>query len=190
MAKKILYFIIASICIFALSSCGDKNTESSHETDSGAVTSSNASANDISSKNTANSSDLDTENINSENSEKDNSSGENSEDPSKEPYESETYIAKTGSIYEIEYYPITLYVDENGNDNVKVDNFAEIDFSRFTASDMNGIITVMPDTKIYTVSDGIISDGDSDDIISDTMIAIYSYQNDDGNIVTNIYVYQ
>ena len=102
-----------------------------------------------------------------------------------------TMVVKTNEIYggDYDYYPIVLFVDKNGCVDVDIDNFAEVDFSLYTKSDTTGSIIMDSHTTIYTVSDGIITEGTIDDITSQTMAVINYFFDEDGNQISDIYIY-
>lgn len=163
MANKISSLLIMLLCSSFLFSCGDSgnNAESS---------SSEQTSNPVAQAT-------------------DSKSNEESKEP--EEYGSGTLVVKTGQIYgdDYDYYPVTLYVDENGSEDIKIDNFAEVDFSLYKPSDSTGSINFDSNTVVYTVTDGVISEGTIDDITSDTMVVVNYYEDDEGDPVADLYVY-
>ena len=162
MINRILTVIVAFLCVLTLVSCGNAN-ENSGDTSSSESTDSGLP----------------------------NYNGGGTSDREPEEYGSGILVLKTGEFFGSDYdvYPVTLYVDENGNENVEIENFAEVDFSRFKASDSTGSIDINAGTIVYTVSDGIINEGSIEDVVSNTMIISQYYEEDDGTKVSIIYVY-
>jgi len=109
------------------------------------------------------------------------------------PPESEIYLMKVGpasTSMSDPSFTITMYADENGNDNLEIDDYATVDISKYVETDNSGLITLKDTFKYYTVIDGVIEDGGIGNVSEGNMLIVSYVKDDLGEYSTSIYIYK